>query len=205
MSLTKLTDNLNKVSSLPDKPTLQSNELKAVFDEAGNAIKDYINDTLTTEIEKLVSDTAKSTKTTVENVLTSKSAINALSALQGKELKDLIDNIKLNLEEKINGTVLYENESGTSSEIELSESIINFKKIEIYTNRGNICNFNAINGEKTIVSSQSLENGGKLRQFFCNITFNEKTITFGTQFFRDSDGHGQEYTGIKIIKVIGYK
>ena len=87
MSLTKLTENLNKVGSLPDKPTIQSAELKAVFDEAGNVIKDYLNEILTVEIEKLVSDTAKANKTTVENILTSESTVNALSAYQGAILK----------------------------------------------------------------------------------------------------------------------
>lgn len=98
MSLTKLTANLNKVSSLPDKPTLQSDELKAVFDEAGNEIKDYINEILTTEIEKLVSDTAKANKTTVENLLTSTSTTNALSSAQGTLLKGLIDTLKTKLD-----------------------------------------------------------------------------------------------------------
>lgn len=101
MSLTKLTENLNKVSSLPDKPTLQADELKAIFDEAGNAIKNYINEILTEEIEKLVSDTAKTTKTTVENVLTSTSTINALSAAQGTLLKGLIDNLTSNKQKTI--------------------------------------------------------------------------------------------------------
>ena len=93
MSLTKLTENLNKVSSLPDKPTLQSDELKAIFDEAGNIIKNYINEILTAEIEELVSDTAKANKTTVENVLTSTSTTNALSSAQGMLLKGLIDSL----------------------------------------------------------------------------------------------------------------
>lgn len=101
MSLTKLTENLNKVSSLPDKPTLQADELKAIFDEAGNAIKNYINEILTEEIEKLVSDTAKTTKTTVENVLTSTSTVNALSAAQGTMLKGLIDNLSNNKQKTI--------------------------------------------------------------------------------------------------------
>ena len=101
MSLTKLTENLNKVSSLPDKPTLQADELKAIFDEAGNVIKDYINEILTEEIEKLVSDTAKTTKTTVENVLTSTSTTNALSAAQGTLLKGLIDTLTSNKQKTI--------------------------------------------------------------------------------------------------------
>lgn len=101
MSLTKLTANLNSVSSLPDKPTLQSDELKSVFDEAGNVIKEYLNDVLTEEIEKLVSDTAKSTKTIVENNLDSNSIVNALSSAQGKVLKGLIDDLDNNKQKNI--------------------------------------------------------------------------------------------------------
>ncbi len=43
MSLTKFTENVNNVSSLPDKPNIQSDELKRVFDQAGNSIKEYLN------------------------------------------------------------------------------------------------------------------------------------------------------------------
>lgn len=101
MSLTKLTANLNNISSLPDKPTLQSDELKAVFDEAGNVIKEYLNEVLTEETEKLVSDTAKANKTTVENTLDSDSIANALSSAQGKVLKTLIDNLDTNKQKNI--------------------------------------------------------------------------------------------------------
>lgn len=101
MSLTKLTANLNNISSLPDKPTLQSDELKALFDEAGNVIKEYLNEVLTDEVEKLVSDTAKANKTTVENTLDSDSIANALSSAQGKVLKTLIDNLNTNKQKNI--------------------------------------------------------------------------------------------------------
>jgi Mg/Co/Ni transporter MgtE len=118
MSLTKLTENLNKVSSLPDKPTLQPDELKAVFDNAGNAIKNYINEVLTEEIEKLVSDTAKTTKTTVENALDSDSVINALSSAQGKALKGLVDNLDKNKQKKISISTK-EPTGGTSGDIHI--------------------------------------------------------------------------------------
>ena len=93
MSLPKLTENLNKVSSLPEKPTLQSDELQAVFDKAGNVIKEYINDTLTGAIEQLITSTVQANKTTVENVLTSTATTNALSSAQGKVLKGLVDGL----------------------------------------------------------------------------------------------------------------
>lgn len=97
MALTKLTDNLNSVQSLPNKPSLEADELKAEFDKSGNLIKAYINEILTEEIEALILSTVESAKVIVENVLTSTSAINALSANQGKTLKDLIDTINTKL------------------------------------------------------------------------------------------------------------
>lgn len=122
MSLTKLTENLNKVSSLPDRPTLQPDELKGVFDEAGNSIKDYINEILIEELEKLFSDASKENKTILElantlkskldgidvganktvinNTLTSTSTSEALSANQGKTLKGLVDSLTTTVNEK---------------------------------------------------------------------------------------------------------
>lgn len=66
MSLTKFTDNLNIISSLPDKPALESSELKAKFDEAANKIKGYVNETLTEEVEKIITDNVKNLKTLIE-------------------------------------------------------------------------------------------------------------------------------------------
>lgn len=49
------------------------------------------NDYTTEEKQKLAGIAAQSNKTTVENVLTSTSTTNALSAAQGKALKDALD------------------------------------------------------------------------------------------------------------------
>ena len=46
INLPKLTEDLNIIQSLDDQPTLTSSELKGRFDEAGNNIKDYINNIL---------------------------------------------------------------------------------------------------------------------------------------------------------------
>lgn len=56
MAITKMTDNLNIIQSLPDNPALEADELKRKFDEGGNAIKTYINDILTKEIDALVKE-----------------------------------------------------------------------------------------------------------------------------------------------------
>ena len=61
MALTKLTTNLNNIQALHDRPNtsdgLTADELKERFDRAGNDIKSYINNTLTEELDGLVSDT----------------------------------------------------------------------------------------------------------------------------------------------------
>ena len=54
MSLTKLTANLNTHQSLADDPSLTPSALKAKWDEAPNAIKTYVNETLTPEVDTLV-------------------------------------------------------------------------------------------------------------------------------------------------------
>ena len=87
MALPELTENLNIIQSLPNKPTEEANELKIKFDKAGNIIKVYLNETLLPAIETSISES----KTPIENTLESESTIKALSALQGKNLKDLIE------------------------------------------------------------------------------------------------------------------
>ena len=87
MSLTKLETNLNIIQSLPNKPTLEADELKKKFDEAPNAIKKYINDILIGDIETDI----KNSKIEIENNLTSDDVNKALSAKQGKELKEIAD------------------------------------------------------------------------------------------------------------------
>jgi hypothetical protein len=54
INLTKLTEDLNIIQSLNDTPTESASELKAKFDEAGNTIKTFINDTLIEEIKTVL-------------------------------------------------------------------------------------------------------------------------------------------------------
>lgn len=56
------------------------------------------NDYTTEEKQKLAGIASQANKTTVENVLTSSSTTNALSAAQGKQLKDLIDALTARVE-----------------------------------------------------------------------------------------------------------
>ena len=61
MALTKMNTDLNIIAALDDEPNsvggLSATELKAKFDESGNAIKTYINETLTAETDAHIDNT----------------------------------------------------------------------------------------------------------------------------------------------------
>lgn len=59
----RLTADLNIISSLADQPAMTARDLKAKFDEAGNIIKDFLNDQLLDELE----DWQASIDTTITN------------------------------------------------------------------------------------------------------------------------------------------
>lgn len=84
MSLPKLTDNLNIISSLPDKPTQSATELKEKWDESGNIIKNYLNEQLIPKIEE--------GQTTVVNSFNG-GTTSALSAEMGKKLNNEKQNV----------------------------------------------------------------------------------------------------------------
>ena len=94
MSLSKLNENLNNHQSLPDQPSLTAQELKILFDKAGNDIKTYINNVLTEEIDTLISNiqSGKIDVNKIINNLTTGGANNVASAETVKQL----NNSKLN-------------------------------------------------------------------------------------------------------------
>lgn len=76
----KLNENLNIISSLPDKPTLEATNLKEKFDQGNNIIKNYINNTLIPEVE--------SSQLNIVNDLVTGGATSVLSAEMGKKLNN---------------------------------------------------------------------------------------------------------------------
>lgn len=62
MSLPECTVPTNNVQNLADSPTQSAQDLKKVFDQAGEDIKNYINDELIPEIEKSDKETEDNTK-----------------------------------------------------------------------------------------------------------------------------------------------
>ena len=90
MSLSKLNENLNNHQSLPDQPSLTAQELKILFDKAGNDIKTYINNVLTEEIDTLISNiqSGKIDVNKIINNLTTGGANNVASAETVKQLNN---------------------------------------------------------------------------------------------------------------------
>lgn len=92
MSLTKLTDNLNVIQTLSDKPTQTASELKQKFDEAGNKIKGYINNTLTGEIDTKFTTDEQNIATNTQNISTNTQDISTLNTKQ-TALEEKVNNI----------------------------------------------------------------------------------------------------------------
>lgn len=88
MALTKFTVDVNNVQNLPDKPTETAEELKIMFDKAGNDIKEFINQTLIVELDKIVTDlkNGKIDTSKLINDLTTGGTSNVASAEMVKEL-----------------------------------------------------------------------------------------------------------------------
>lgn len=99
MAISKLTDDLNIISSLPDRPTLTSQELKEQFDKASNLIKKYIN-------EKLTEEVATELETTIN------------------EAKKYVDSLSETLEETVNSKIT-ELENSVNTSIEDIQTTVN--------------------------------------------------------------------------------
>ena len=94
MAISKLTDDLNIISSLPDRPTLTSQELKEQFDKASNLIKKYINEKLTEEVGTELQTTIESAKAYVDELSSSleesvNSKVTELETSVNKSISDM--------------------------------------------------------------------------------------------------------------------
>lgn len=139
---------------------------------------------------------------TVVNNLTSTSSTDALSANQGKVLKELLE-----------GTVLYENSTGTSGTVTLSQNITNFKRIKIsgfatQNNNFYFCQeFEVHVNEKTGLVFKTYDSSTYYYMATESLTLNTNSITRGSQKIIGLSGGGNlinDEAIIYITKVVGY-
>ena len=135
--------------------------------------------------------------------LTSTSTTDALSANQGKALN-----------EKINGTVLYENENGTTGDITLSDNYDDYRKFDMYSKEGTIMTcYNNSSTDGCVISytkpigADTVSIQIKAQQIFFK---NNNTITRGMGKTIGIGGSGQGVTqnideNMIITKIVGYK
>lgn len=83
MALTKLTANVNNIQALSDRPNetdgLTSSELKERFDRAGATIKNYINNTLTEELDNITSSSGEEVSELAEDLSNLTETVGTLS------------------------------------------------------------------------------------------------------------------------------
>lgn len=106
MALPELTENLNKIQSLPDKPTLDAEDLKKEFDASGNAIKEYVNETLLPALNTVITNLQNGNSSTA-------SAVNSLQTIVNEATTN-ISNIQ---------TTLSGLKSGATTKITIGSSV----------------------------------------------------------------------------------
>lgn len=114
----------------------------------------------------------------------------------------------------LKGTVLYEDSTGTTSDITLSETAANFKKLEVQYNYSGICSSNTIenpNGKKMSLSvGFSVMQYNVARYQYKVVLINESSITTQQSGYiaisqdKTIDANVSD-NNIAITKVIGYK
>ena len=80
MDLTKFTGDLNNIQSLPNKPALSAEDLKKAFDEGTNAIKEYLNTVLITELISILNELEKGIESGESSVTTINNTIAAMKS-----------------------------------------------------------------------------------------------------------------------------
>lgn len=97
MALTKLTANVANIIGLDDNPNegatpLSSTELKNTFDKAGTDIKNYINNTLTEELDTKLNTTSSDIGTLSNLETTTKTdVVSAINEVNGKAADYIIE------------------------------------------------------------------------------------------------------------------
>lgn len=114
MSLPECTVETNNVQNLADSPTQSAEELKKVFDKAGDDIKKYINDSLLPAISKDIADGKTETQKLI--LKTYKYNVTTLAEISSTEDYTIPSTYKVNthgLDVYFEGTLLALNENYT--------------------------------------------------------------------------------------------
>ena len=108
MTLTEFSKNINYIQTLPDQPTETAEELKQKFDQAGNDIKNFLNETLTKEIDELISklNSSKISLSMIVNDLTTGGENKVASANTVVLLNNAITDIESTIEELGTGATI---------------------------------------------------------------------------------------------------
>lgn len=120
MALTELTANLNIHQSLPDKPALTADELKEEFDKAGNLIKEYLNDTLLSELNGIITS-LQSKDISIEGTISSLQRIVGEATTNVSNIQTSINNINNSITNIQNKTNNYK--SGANTKITIGSSV----------------------------------------------------------------------------------
>lgn len=111
-------------------------------------------------------------------------------------------------EQVSDGTVLYDNASGTGGNITLSDNINNYNRIEIYyynSDWGKHFFYTSYLTDKNLTISDLYVQQNGCDLFTLNVSVSNTTLTRVSTWFKDNAGSVFSYNPFRIKKVIGYK
>lgn len=140
---------------------------------------------------------------------------NSQPAINDVSLKKMEENMQkaiTELENLINGTVLYDNEAGSKETITLSQSSSEFKYIEIYyfsddSTKQNSVKIYSPNG-KTFSLDTIVASSATLYWYIIKATVNETKITFSNPQYVNISGNSinlAQDNNVFVTRVVGYK
>ena len=120
MALTELTSNLNIHQSLPDQPALTADELKEEFDKAGNLIKEYLNETLLSELNGII-NSLQNKDTNIDGIISNLQSVVTEATTNITNMQSSISNINSSITTIQNKTNNYK--SGATTKISMGASV----------------------------------------------------------------------------------
>ena len=119
-----------------------------------------------------------------------------------------LNQLQANIENAINGTVLYESENGTVGEITLLEDASNFKFLEIYFQNidGIVSSQKTVYTTKNIILDITVVGSSQIFVSNAGIAIDGNKITWKWNRRGNSwNSYTDDGQAIRILKVIGYK
>ena len=108
----------------------------------------------------------------------------------------------------INDVLLYDNSSGTTGNVTLSENASNFRYIEVFVQKSGCYGFIRIfnpNGKQFGIAIHNAYDTTSIQQIFARYSISGTTMTKEHEVYMNDNGSPTASNDVTVMRVIGYK